>query len=287
MKETFIIRTEWYDAIQDLSAEEQAVILRNLFNYHIGCFEKIEIPTIAVKIAWRFIEPNLVRNMNNYDSRKLTSATNGALGGRPKKPNNLTEEPKITKKPIETLSVSVSDSVPVSDIVLESESEEKNAPEKFDEFEILSEEEKEKKIPPVAPPPQFVNPNAARRAERSWAGQVPLPYQSPEFAQAWELWAEHRKARGDPFVSREDEENSVKLLNSYPDEAFLIRLISRAIDGKWRSLSSAYSDRDYQERMKNKKNKPKNEQRNEQFLDVAQQVATNLADPTRKNQFDY
>lgn len=141
MKETFIIRTEWYEAISELSVKDQAIIFNNLFLYHMNLPEKINTHGIAVKLVWKLIEPNLKRNIENYDKRKDTSVENGKKGGRPKKeeneeidklpdennlnnlkkPNekpNENEKPNAkTKKPNETLSVSdtVTDSVSVNE----------------------------------------------------------------------------------------------------------------------------------------------------------------------------
>lgn len=123
MKETFIMRTEWKESILELSTEEQATIFQNLFHYHSGNENLINLNNLSVKLVWRLIEPNLKRNIESYDKRKTTSAENGKLGGRPHKneeittntkPNNLISKPKITKEPNESLSVSVSDSVSVS-----------------------------------------------------------------------------------------------------------------------------------------------------------------------------
>jgi hypothetical protein len=116
MKETFILRTEWYDSIQEFTIEEKAEILDLLFMYHL---EKpnnnlINLNNRAVKLVWKIIEPNLKRNIEAYDSRRETSVENGKKGGRP---NNLNKP----KKPNVTLSVS--DSVFVSDSVSDSVSD--------------------------------------------------------------------------------------------------------------------------------------------------------------------
>lgn len=120
MKDTFIIRSEWYASISQLSEPEQATMFRNLFEFHIGNFDKVDTNTLSLKIIWGLIEPNLKRNISIYDKRCETSATNGLLGGRPKKeePNNLKNKPKKINKPIETLSDSDSVPVPVSEFDL-------------------------------------------------------------------------------------------------------------------------------------------------------------------------
>jgi hypothetical protein len=130
MRDTFLIRTEWKEAIFELPPEDQAKIFQNLFYFHSGQENLINLNNLGVKLVWKLIEPNLIRNAENYDRRKETSRQNGLLGGRPpainplEKPNNLTPKPIETKKPNETLSVTVSDSV--SDSVIVSGSEKKD-----------------------------------------------------------------------------------------------------------------------------------------------------------------
>jgi len=124
MKETFIIRTEWYEPMKVLSDEQRGVILTNLMLYHRGENNLINLKDNLVNLVWGFIEPNLRRNAENYDRRKETSRENGLKGGRKRKELGLfsEENPEPNsepKKPNETLndSVSVSESVSDSDIV--------------------------------------------------------------------------------------------------------------------------------------------------------------------------
>ena len=110
MKETFIIRTEWMDAIFELELEAQAIIFQNLFYFHSDKNNLINLNNPQVKLVWRFLEPNLTRNIEYYDKRKETSRENGKKGGRPmiinqldKNENNLNNLNK-PKKPRTTLS---------------------------------------------------------------------------------------------------------------------------------------------------------------------------------------
>lgn len=128
-KETFILRTEWYEAISELDPKDQATIFKNLFLYHLGDINDVVLDTFAVKIVWKLIEPTLSRNIESYDKRKITSVENGQKGGRKtnaekenqKQPNNnlnnLNDNLGLPQKPIESLSVSdsVYDSVSVSE----------------------------------------------------------------------------------------------------------------------------------------------------------------------------
>jgi len=139
MKETFIIRTEWFDAISELQPKEQAIILNNLFNFHLGNDDLIDLDIFSVKLVWKLIQPNLTRNIEKYDNKRNASRENGKLGGRPRK--NLNNEQVIdieeNKKPKNNLKnlnnpkvnaekpnnpiVSVSDSVSVSVSVSDSD----------------------------------------------------------------------------------------------------------------------------------------------------------------------
>ena len=79
-KETFILRTEWYDAIKELSEQDKAKLTDCLFRFHLGLFDISEINSVPLKIIWKMIEPNLLRNIEMYDRRKETSSINGKLG---------------------------------------------------------------------------------------------------------------------------------------------------------------------------------------------------------------
>ena len=123
-KETFIIRTEWYEAIAELEPTDQATIFRNLFLYHLGDTDDMVLDTFGVKLVWKLIEPTLSRNMDAFDRKVQTNRENGKLGGRPvtkpkgetqTNPNNQTVITSITQTEAETLSDSDSDSVSVSD----------------------------------------------------------------------------------------------------------------------------------------------------------------------------
>lgn len=90
-KETFIIRTEWYEAISELEPTDQATIFRNLFLYHIGDTTDVVLDTFGVKLVWKLIEPTLSRNIESYDKRRETAIDNGKLGGRPEGKSIITD----------------------------------------------------------------------------------------------------------------------------------------------------------------------------------------------------
>lgn len=133
MKDTFIIRSEWYPAISKLNDTQKAIILTNLFKFHSD--GEVDLSDALVELVWSFIEPNLIRNMTNYEERVKKASENGKKGGRPKSeenPNKGLAFSETNKKPIESLNVSVSDSVSVSDNESVSVSDKKGAPARED-----------------------------------------------------------------------------------------------------------------------------------------------------------
>jgi len=112
MKETFIIRTEWAEAIFDLSVEEQATIFQNMFYFHMDKENLINLNNLSVKLVWKLLQPNLERNIAEYDRRRDTSRENGAKGGRPPKSQEVTDNSENLIKPNKpNVTLSVLDSV--------------------------------------------------------------------------------------------------------------------------------------------------------------------------------
>lgn len=106
VKEAFLVRVEWWEAIQKLDTEAKAQILENLFYYHKGERECVNLNNLPVSLVWSLIEPCLRRNIKSYDRRCETSRKNGLSGGRP--PKNGEKKPNVNlknlSKPNETLS---------------------------------------------------------------------------------------------------------------------------------------------------------------------------------------
>ena len=129
MKDSFIVRNEWWSAIKELSAENQATIFQNLFLFHTENKNLINLDNLEVKLVWLLIEPSLVRSITAYNDRVVASRENGKKGGRPKKKSGDVEKPN---KPRKGDSVPVPVPVPVSDSVLDSDkSKKKNTKEKL------------------------------------------------------------------------------------------------------------------------------------------------------------
>lgn len=220
-KETFILRTEWYDAISDLKEKDQATMLRNLFEYHLENYNSIILNSPALKLAWKFIEPNLKRNITTYDARKNTSAENGKLGGRPKKDNvnsennlkNLKNNLSEPNNPIVSVSVSVPDSVPVPDSSFKKEAKDAND---FSEGEqvpeiVNAETEKRKKVArkKEKPPPEIPTMQAFTAFGKEKAPDV----SDRDFELKYTAWIENGwcTGKGAPIVNWK-----TTLLNTIP-----------------------------------------------------------------------
>ena len=89
MKQTFILRTEWYSSLETLSQKGKSEILDTLFLSHVGREDEINITDPSAKLCWNFMKPTI-----DYHSVKyIASVENGKKGGRP-----ITQQkPKITQ----------------------------------------------------------------------------------------------------------------------------------------------------------------------------------------------
>lgn len=102
MKQTFILRTEWYSSLETLSQKGKSEILDTLFLSHVGREDEINITDPSAKLCWNFMKPTI-----DYHSVKyIASVENGKKGGRPitqQKPKITQDNLKVIKE--ETLKV--------------------------------------------------------------------------------------------------------------------------------------------------------------------------------------
>lgn len=158
-KDTFIIRTDWYESIKMLPQDQKAILLDLFFLHHISddennltenLIENLKKPNgnlnnLLVIGFWNLIKPQLQAASDKYSKKLETSKQNGKLGGRPskeKKPNenlteNLNENLKKPKKPYMNMSMDMSmenEYVYVNDDEYENaQSETKTKPKTIDE----------------------------------------------------------------------------------------------------------------------------------------------------------
>ena len=122
-KDTFILRSDWYESIKMLPQDQKGVLLDLFFLHHLSdeennltenLIENLKKPNgnlnnLLVIGFWNLIKPQLQAASDKYSKKLETSKQNGKLGGRPakeKKPNqNLTENLKEPKKPYMNMSM--------------------------------------------------------------------------------------------------------------------------------------------------------------------------------------
>jgi len=118
-RKSFIIYTEWYDSIQELTLEQRGELFTNMFFFHTNNKTKINLENLLVKLVFKLIEPHFERNIIAYDKRRETSKQNGLKGGRPRKYVETKEPIKNLIKPKKPLDVNeninVNDNLYVND----------------------------------------------------------------------------------------------------------------------------------------------------------------------------
>lgn len=92
---TILFYKEHFEIIDELSDEQIGKLFRALFYRKFDEFGKQPKVTKDIKMAYKFIENQLVIDEEKYRQRCETNKINGAKGGRPKKSENeKTEKPK-------------------------------------------------------------------------------------------------------------------------------------------------------------------------------------------------
>jgi hypothetical protein len=121
MKETFILRTEWYSSLETLSVKAKSELLDALFLTHCDRDNEIKITDSSAKLCWNFMKPTI-----DYHTRKYnTSVENGKKGGRPttqEKPKENPKKPNLNPKVIqeETLKVKPNNNLTGTGCVIDS-----------------------------------------------------------------------------------------------------------------------------------------------------------------------
>lgn len=126
-KDSFIFHLENAEDLEDLTLEEQGMILSALIHYTQTGEEPV-FEDRAVRAAWRPIFRRLKSDVEYYEERCERNAANGAKGGAPKGNQNARknnpEQPKTTENNPEQPKTSLSD----SDTDIDTDIEKKKVP---------------------------------------------------------------------------------------------------------------------------------------------------------------
>lgn len=91
-RNSFVMYTDYYEHLEDLTDDEVGQLTRHIFQYAMG--NEVNIENRVVKMTFSFIRQQMDRDKEKYESTCQKRAEAGALGGRPKKANGLEEKPK-------------------------------------------------------------------------------------------------------------------------------------------------------------------------------------------------
>jgi hypothetical protein len=126
-KKSFILYADLIGLFNKLTDEQAGKLIKIIFEYVNDNDPKIEDDQL-LEIAFEPIKMHLKRDLKKYELFREKQSENGKQGGRPKKPKPLKENPKNPSLNSETQkSLSVSDSVIVSAIDIETKKEREEA----------------------------------------------------------------------------------------------------------------------------------------------------------------
>lgn len=95
-KNSFVIRTGYYDVVKEMSDKQAGLLFKAIFNY--AAEKKIpELSDVEVKMAFRFVKQDLDYDEQRYDARVEHNRQISKLGGAPKGNKNALKQPNGLK----------------------------------------------------------------------------------------------------------------------------------------------------------------------------------------------
>lgn len=95
-KNSFVIRTGYYDIVKDMSDKQAGLLLKAIFNY--AADKKVpELTDVEVKMAFRFVKQDLDYDEQRYLARVEHNRKIAKLGGAPKGNKNAVKQPNGLK----------------------------------------------------------------------------------------------------------------------------------------------------------------------------------------------
>lgn len=95
-KNTFVIRTGYYDIVKDMSDKQAGLLLKAIFNYAADK-KTPELTDVEVKMAFRFVKQDLDYDEQRYQARVEHNRKIAKLGGAPKGNKNAVKQPNGLK----------------------------------------------------------------------------------------------------------------------------------------------------------------------------------------------
>ena len=119
-KKSFVAYCDWQETFEELSDEEAGKLVKHLFNYVND--KNPETSDKLTKMCFIPIKQSLKRDLKKYEKYVEKQSVNGKKGGRPKNPTLSQITQPFIEKPKKADSVSVSDNVSVTKLVLNTKS---------------------------------------------------------------------------------------------------------------------------------------------------------------------
>lgn len=95
-KNSFVMRTGYYDIVKDMSDKQAGQLLKAIFNY-VAAKEIPELTDVEVKMAFRFVKQDLDYDEQRYQARVEHNRKVAKLGGAPKGNKNAIKQPNGLK----------------------------------------------------------------------------------------------------------------------------------------------------------------------------------------------
>jgi hypothetical protein len=95
-KNSFVMRTGYYDIVKDMSDKQAGQLLKAIFNY-VATKEIPELTDVEVKMAFRFVKQDLDYDEQRYLARVEHNRKVAKLGGAPKGNKNAQKQPNGLK----------------------------------------------------------------------------------------------------------------------------------------------------------------------------------------------
>lgn len=95
-KNSFVMRTGYYDIVKDMSDKQAGQLLKAIFNY-VANKTTPELADVEVKMAFRFVKQDLDYDEQRYQTRVEHNRKIAKLGGAPKGNNNALKQPNGLK----------------------------------------------------------------------------------------------------------------------------------------------------------------------------------------------
>ena len=95
LNQSFVLYTNYYDILADLSNEKLGELFRAILEYKTT--KKQPVVSVDLLVVFKFIKNQLDIDEEKYNKKRLKNSENGRKGGAPKGNQNAKKQPKTTQ----------------------------------------------------------------------------------------------------------------------------------------------------------------------------------------------